>query len=676
MSPTKVDDNGNLDQRVDDELDDQAAADEIWQKFRELQVGYTTRNVDIEGYISFFDGEHWTQSEEEAEEETQFQLVFNFCRATVMKYAAILSKLPRISVPMASAASETLARARNRERLLQVLFEQLAQAWADAEFNASKKTYGVVQIIWDPERGQPVSLPDPTPVEPEAALREEPSQGPVQTRRRRYTKSPFRMRSIDPCNFYPVYRTWDEADDFLYVVRYDPDRLIEDIEDVYGVSLQPTGQDFVGDGTTDLIEYWDDKQYYLIAYTQYTAVSGQKRGQEEGHAVLLKRFKHKYGRVPFFILQNIRNPDDDPVDGGSLGDIDLIAEINQHYNMMMSEAAEEIATNIHRPLAYKSDDHQQRPEALEMRPGAVYPIGAEEELEPIAWNPMPESVKQHIDAVLTSLKDLSFLGSSGFGEYPTGASGVGLRIILQSLEQILQLKLPIRVRTLKKIACFLLQVCYRELKPKDDGTVSTLALWFQDNLGRFGELTVTANDIQYDHFVDVDYGNLLPRAETEYQQNEVFKFNSGAQSLRTTLHNLGIDDPESEIALIRREREDPVLNPKAVSETAEAKQAQKAAQQATAAPGGGAGMPPSMGGMMGGAGGMAGPGGAGPMGGPPMTPGPAAALPGGGPNVPFQPRGGPGSPPGAGEMEQQRPGPGQNPGQPNANRGGMRGYGK
>lgn len=534
--------------------------DKVQELFLELEPEYSDRNTTLDRYESFFDGKHWDEQESSVES-SSFQLVFNFCRAIVIKYSALLAKPPRFRLP----SDGQDFRVRHRELFLQAIRDAMAPAWSDVEFNASKLSFGVLQVLWEPGPDQPESVSI--------------GEGEDISRTDRYTESPFVFRSIPPKRFYPVYRTFDKPDDFLYVIRYDPNRLVEDLEQRYGVSLQPTSYDsgqWGSEGTCDLIEYWDDEDYHLVALTKFFMQDKHGKRIDSSSAVSLKEFAHKYHRVPFFVLQNIRNPNYDPTFEGSLGDIDSIYELNKHYNLVMSEAAEEIVTNIHRPLTYKSDDHQQDPTKLEMSPGAVYPIGAEESLDPVAWQPMPDAVRQHIEMTLGGIMDLSFLGQSGFGSYPTGASGVGLRLVLQSLEQILMLKLPLRIEALRGICKHVLRTARGRLKEDE-----ALSFWVKDSTGRFGQAVIEVEDIGTDTFVDISYENLIPRDEMSFQQNEIYKYKTGAQSLWTTLDHLGFDDPDSEIELIKEEMQDDVLNPEKAAMILQAKQLPGTAQPET-----------------------------------------------------------------------------------------------
>src|SRR3990167_5321059 len=503
----------------------------------------------MNNYELLFRGEHWDVTDRELNA-TEFQIVFNYCRAIVLKYAAMLSQAPSPRVPAAGLDTQTRIRSSHREQFLRALWPEFLSAWTDVELNASKKSYGVLQVLWFPASDQPKTVTV--------------GKGDDAERKTQYTENPFRFRSIEPHLFYPVYRTMDNPNDFLYVIRFDPERLVEDIEEQYGVSLQPTDLFEGTDGTCDLIEYWDNKRYILISTTKTARLGQRGESVEEETVTVLKDFKHKYSTIPFFVLQNVRNPGTDPTDGGSLSDIDSVSSLNKHFNEMFSEAAEEIVTNIHRPLVYKSDAHTQDPQDLEFTSGAVYPIGNEEELDTLDWSGMPIAVQQHLATLITGIQELSFIGAAGFGQYPEGASGVGLRMVLQSIEQIMELKVPIRIRSIQAICKLLFQLFEERASKSPDDKPTPLVLWTKTALGRYGNVIITAEDIQGDYFVTVDYGNLLPRNETEHQQNEVYKFKTGTVSLLKTLDNIGVEDPDAELAHIKEEMQDPILNPEKV----------------------------------------------------------------------------------------------------------------
>jgi len=312
--------------------------------------------------------------------------------------------------------------------------------------------------------------------------------------------------------------------------------------------------------TADLVEYWSKDKYCLIAMT--TIMRAAARGRQanpnfEYRYTDLEAGGNPYGMFPFWVLQNIRSdPDSDPTFEGCLSDLDDVEELNKHYNLMVSEDASEIATNIHRPIVYASEEHIQEPSSIAFTPGAVIPIGIEEKLETLDWSGEPAAVQNHMDRVLQGIQDITFLGEAGFGRLTAGMSGIGFKIALSPLEQIVELKVPQRVRALKGACKFILK-CFEE-----NAGSSVFRAWITNKTSQFAiGVQVSASDINHQYDVDIDYGNLLPRDDYAHAQNEVYLFKTGVQSLYSTLEHLGFDDPNSEIDKLKREAQDPLLNP-------------------------------------------------------------------------------------------------------------------
>ena len=63
---------------------------------------YTTRNYLIDLRTDAFEGRHW---ESEPEEETDFQLVLNYVRNTILRFNAILAREPKPKVPIPGTGS-------------------------------------------------------------------------------------------------------------------------------------------------------------------------------------------------------------------------------------------------------------------------------------------------------------------------------------------------------------------------------------------------------------------------------------------------------------------------------------------------------------------------------------------------------------------------------------------
>jgi len=505
-------------------------------------------------------------------------LVFNYVRNVVLRFAATMVRHPRPKVPIPVDDDQLASRrANSRERFLLAIWNEFKKAWRDVELNASKCAYGVLRVIWDP--------PEPTSVEL--------GMGDDVRTEQRYTSCPFDFRSIKPEHFYPVYRSFKDPNDFLYVMHVEPNRLVTDLELKYGVLLQGTGMDVEGDmvGTEpscEVIAYWDEKRYALVAVTRVLEVKADPRGrgprnrpeliETERYALLEWIDDHGFDRVPFWVLQNIRNPGYDPTVEGSIADIDDIAGLNRHYNWIVSEEADEISVHIHRPTIYASDNHAQQPQDIKFEPGAVIPTGHDEDIYTPDWDPAPGFVAGHLDRVESAMKELSFLSEAGFGNLPSGTSGIAAKVALTPLDQIIELKLPQRKDALESICSFILKVFEKYAEnTKFQG-------WVLEAMGRYGMTTLTKEDVRGHYFVAIDYGNMLPRDDLAYEQNETYKYKTGTQSLTDTLDNLGEDDPRAAMDRIKRELMDPELNPEHVIRVVEAKEALQRLQQPPPAP--------------------------------------------------------------------------------------------
>lgn len=540
-----------------------------------MSDGYSQRNYLIDIRTDAFEGAHWAK---EPEDDSDYQLTFNYVRNIIFRFSAILARSPKPSVPIPGSGQTKLSdSARKREKYLLAMWPKLMKAWSDVEINASKSSYGVLQILWDPKNGQPETLS---------------GRGEDETTRKAYTEPPFTFRSIPPKNFYPTYRTFDEPNDFLSVYRHDPARLVADLEQRYGVNLRAEiGVENIAEGIyvidieedAELIEYWTGEYYVLIAKTiAYVTLrtggraprGGRMDFEEMPRYTVLSAGKNPFPQIPFWVLQNIRSdPNENPTTVGSVSDVEDIISLNKHYNEIMSEEASEIAINIHSPMVYASNEHQQDPETIRFSPGAVIPIGEEEKLDKLHWQGEPLVVPQHLDRVMDSVGDLTFLGQAGFGRLPSGATGLGMQIALTPLQQIIELKLPLRKEVLESVCSYLLR-CFEE-KSND----TPFKGWLQIQAKKYEMAELTKEDILGDYYATVDYGNLLPRDDLAADQNEVYKFKTGTQSLLTTLEKLGYQDPESEMNRLKAEMSDPVLNPEHVIATAQAKQTQAQANQ-------------------------------------------------------------------------------------------------
>lgn len=548
---------------------------EIYTRFIELQSHYAERNYRLATLTDFFEGTQWAslaeageqpEGEEVAERE-EIRLVLNYARKSVLWHVALMSgKPPRIDVP--SIATGTDLAATRREHFLRAMTKTVSftRAYRAVEMNAAKLGFGVLQIIWDPPEGQPITRDVPKAEGSTAA----PTQAV-------YTESPMRFRSIPPNQFFPCYRTHDHPNDLLYALRYEPARLIEDLEEKYGVELRPTDDEAGTAGTCELVEFWDRTRYVLIAIT--TAFDGEGEKVQTPH--VLKDEDHGYGFIPFIILPNIwSDPNEDPTNEGCISEVAQIRDVNVHLNLIMSLSAEEIATRIHPPAVYKTDDPQQNIKNIRLGAGEVIPIGADEDLAPLDWKGVPQSVAEHRTATMQAIQDFSGMPRTSLGGGAGAAqSGIGMKLAYTALEMILPLKIPLR-KEFHQVACARMLQLSEEFMGK-----ATISLWYDDQQTAASRRLIK-DDIRQNHICIVTYGNLIPRDEVQHEQHIVYLFKTGCISLRTALELLDfIDDPEAEMGRIKEEAQDAALNPEKATMVKQALGRDKPQQQPGAQPG-------------------------------------------------------------------------------------------
>lgn len=475
-------------------------------------------------------------------------------------------------------------RAQNREKLLRIVWDDFLEAWTRVETNANKLSCGVLQVLFK-------DLPG--------------SRGPAPEGGRRYEESPYKFRSISPYKFYPLYRTYDNERDLIGAYRSDPGRLVADLEEKYGVKLQAaatnelhahyglTWEPLGMEPAADVFEFWSEKRYIFIARTNLMARATQTnmsqsavRPARKGDItdfevyVVLSEAKNKEGIIPFFILSNlITDPNRDPTFEGTMSDIDDIAFLNEHYNHIASEEAEEVVTNIHRMMTYKSPDHLQDMDQIQGEPGTVVPIGDEEDL---AYIDSPDEVPatgRHLERLMQAMTDISFMGDVGFGRAEQNISGMAGQIALQPQNALNELKLPHRIRLIQKVIRYMFML-FENRMPND----AKFRGWLEGEMGRWEGASIGKADINGQYFSEVVYGKMVPRDDTIHEQNVTFKHQAGLTSLYDALDEMGDPDPDGTIARIKEEMQDPVLNPQRVLQIVEAEQAQKQMGQATAPP--------------------------------------------------------------------------------------------
>lgn len=535
------------------------------------------------------------------EESTQETITVNFARTTALKYASVLGKGFRLSVP-AAAQSDMRETAQRRAAFLLSLAPEVRRAYRRAERNACKVGYGVLHCRF--MRGD--NAPE---------LRELNIQGSKQTIYEYSTapggsRSIYQFESVKPEDFFPIFTSYDDPNNHIYyVIQRERNKLTEEVREVYKVSLM----DHDDWGELDpghveprctLLHYWDKGNFYVLARTTLKNPNSKAiEGIKQNGIVLLDSGEHKWGRVPYWIISNLDVDDEDPTFAGTVSDVEMVMELNRSYNQTLSEAATEIRIHIHRPLVYSSDEPQQDPDKIAFEPNAVIPIGLEEKLEGLNWQPMPDMAASLIDRYKKDMDHQSFLNEASYGNMQGRATGAAMRLAQASMEQMLDLKIPSRVDALQNLFGSVLAFTERLLAPvsipNTSGTnvgpetagapnapttespaVPGRMLFRAGGKQNFVIADLRASDIAGDYTTVVEFNQALPYDKTQMEQNEVFKFKSHVQDLRQTLLNMGTEDVDAAIDAIKADLTDKVLFPDVAMALAQLNQLQGAGSQA------------------------------------------------------------------------------------------------
>ena len=496
--------------------------EEVIARFHERRLKYASRNGAIDYLQSFFEGEQWSQSP--SEEDDEIQLVLNYTREAILYHVGYLTrKIPRVDVPSRTDS----VKAQARENYVNSILRSVWTCWPSMEMDTNKFGYAVLELLWT---GEPVS---------------EESSDKLETFST-FKKVPFTVRVIDPRCFYPRYRTYDHPDDFLWVIRHDPDRLTEDIFKQYGVDVQSTK---FGD-LCDLVEYWDEDTYILLALSR-------SKSRKSTSFVVLKNEAHPYGRPPFFVLPNMIDPHKDFTVGGGLSEIESVQEAARHLNMIFTLSAQEITNRIHPPVVYTADGkHSQSPADIRMGAGEVIPLRTDEAVTPIHWPGIPHSVTEHRNATVAALRDMAKLPRTSFGASVEAPSGIGMRLMYEALEITLSLKVPIRERVISEMLQWALEITEQQLG--DKGKIS----YHSADVSGLRDITLFKRDIEGDFFCVTTFNVTPPRDKITFEQHVAYLFKLKVISLMTALEMLeDVKDPAAEVARLRKELQDSILHP-------------------------------------------------------------------------------------------------------------------
>jgi hypothetical protein len=255
--------------------------------------------------------------------------------------------------------------------------------------------------------------------------------------------------------------------------------------------------------TVTIIEVWTAKQFSLFMDNE-----------------TLEDKPNPYGFIPFVIFPNLRQPKH----FWGTSDIPQLRQAQRELNRALSQLSRilEVSGN---PIAVL--EGVESAEEIKVAPGQVWTLPEESKaylLDLLAGGGIRLHV-DYIDMIYRCLHDISESPRAAYGGIERELSGVALEVELQSLLQKVRRKRTIRTAAYVK-RCQMILALHKQFAKQDLTNVNLRIVW----------------------------GAVLPQDRARLAQNEQLLVQSGVHSRRTAMDELGIRDPEAELARWLEER--------------------------------------------------------------------------------------------------------------------------
>jgi hypothetical protein len=255
-------------------------------------------------------------------------------------------------------------------------------------------------------------------------------------------------------------------------------------------------------------EYWDDSEY-LLKFNDNTVV---------------QYVKHDWGFVPLQYVPNIHLP------GEPKGTSDIEHELDpqQEYNERASDFAD-IIKEVSRPTYWGKNLEN----LTEMRSGqiVVYQVGDDGDIQAMPKAGSLQGLENYLEDRKNDMISLSGLNQVLYpGSQTLQATGRALSVVMQGVNNKIALRKEWWIKAFKELnknILFLAEIYIPEAKTLIDGYYKT----------------------------DVFISSVLLRSVAD----EINKFQAKIQSLTTTQHNVGIQNPSEEQKLMKEELQDEIL---------------------------------------------------------------------------------------------------------------------
>lgn len=510
------------------------SVEQVRDLYEGLRGANAARNGELIRRANRYFGQHWGDDENPLPSDKRYALTVNYIRPTVNKAVEMLvGQMPAIQVvpPGTDEAARELAE--QEEALLYLTWDlnRADRVFKQLAHNMVLLRQGVAYYWWDPviER--------------------------------------VRFRSISPLNYFPLY----DGEDIVEAIAVSR-RLTKQLQRQY--------PDLAGrissDAETDALSMANDTSWLTsetgvpdtgrdVATVDYTTVLDyyDRDGnwmRVMGNAVHHQNLGYGTGRVPFVEFKNNLVGDERE----STSDVDDILELNLYLDQLLSQQAD-IIKKYHNPTVvdYGSGQDPQTVRRTIQSEGAVLPARKDSRLEYLNWQGTPPAIGEQYERVLAHIYDLSGKPAASFGQTVTNQSGVVTNMALSPTVASSTYKESLFGTGLIELNESILALYEKFMKGQGITGRAMGPSGRSANGMRFYEVQISGDQIAGWYKNRIKWPSTLRTDDPVFVQNELQKMASDppAQSVYTTLENLGIEDVEAELDRIQAQLEDPRMHP-------------------------------------------------------------------------------------------------------------------
>jgi hypothetical protein len=287
--------------------------------------------------------------------------------------------------------------------------------------------------------------------------------------------------------------------------------------------------------------------------------------------VKLLEYDHELGICPWVVGANI-GPNRQI---WGYGDVELMADAAIYFQSLMSKQADVVGF-ASRGAYMDTGTGQASAKVVDiLKKGGVLPGREGAEVKPIETAAQPAFIDEHLDMAHRSMLEVGFTTTASWassdGAAATSGNEGGMR--LQPTVELARLKQVNLAWALARVNEIILRIAEKKILPEDglayrgnlplpNGRTQPFKLKTggvpDDTLPeQFRDIADTSlpTAIDGNYETSIVFTDRLDMYDPQYALSELSKFTQGAQSLRTTLENLGCQDPDNEIGQIVKEAE-------------------------------------------------------------------------------------------------------------------------